>query len=353
MVTPIPVGAFHVSRARFARTLDFQEVARNNDMMDRSLAQATDIAERFLKRGFYPWYGTRRFDWPNRDNPVNWRLRLDDDELIRLVSATAGSDSLSLSNVLPYPDDGPPYTWLETAVAGNDVFQSGDTWQDAIALTGQWGYREDSRTVATLVGTINTSVSTLVLSNAAAVSVGDVLLIDTEYLVIRDQLQVTTGQTLQTPITAMASSTAVAVTTGSAFQAGEVITLDAERMLVLDVAGNTLIVKRAWDGTVLATHTGSTIYAARQYTVDRAACGSTAASHTNGVTVRQHVIPAAVEALTMAEAGWLYANHAAGWQTAPGTTNRSTSALAGLEVIRDLRANARAAVGRKGRQRAV
>jgi hypothetical protein len=48
-------------------------------------------------------------------------------------------------------------------------------------------------------------------------------------------------------------------------------------MLIDDIAGNTLIVKRGWDGTVLAAHTtGATIYAPRTLTVTRGALGTTA-----------------------------------------------------------------------------
>lgn len=352
MVTPIPVGAFHVSRQKLARSLDYQEVARNNDEMDRALEQATALVEGTLHRGFFPWYGTRYFDWPTRDNPISYRLRLNDHDLISLTAATAGSVSLDVATLKLYPDAGPPYISVETNISGNDVFQSGDTWQDSIVLTGLWGYRDTTTSVGTLSGSINASATTLTLA-ASTAGVGDVLKIGSEYLVVRDLSSATTGQTLQTPLTASNANTAVAVTTGSAFTAGDVITLDAERMLILDVAGNTLIVKRGWDGTVLAAHTGSTIYAPRSYTVDRGACGSTAASHTDGVTVYRHVVPSAVEALTLAEASWIYQGHASGWQTAPGTTNRSTATLAALQVLDDLRARAKASVGRKARQRTV
>lgn len=355
MVTPIPVGAFHVSRQKLARTLDYQEVARNNAMIDRALAQATANTEGVLHRGFFPWVGTLRFDWPTRDNPYSYRLRLDDHELISLTTATAGGTTLT--GLQLYPDSGPPYDVLETSIAGNSIFQSGDTWQDAIVLTGKWGYQDTTRDVGTLGATINASATTLTLNASSELGVGDVIQIDSEYMVITGLTNVTTGQTLQTPMTASAANASVAVTTGSSFNLDEVITLDAEKMLVLDIAGNTLIVKRAWDGTVLAAHTGSTIYAPRSFTVTRNACvasdqASTAASHTIGASIKLHIVPAAVQALTMAEASWLYTGHAGGWNIA-NNTSRNVPSKEALEVLQDLRLTARRAVGRKGRQRAV
>lgn len=341
-----------MSRQKLARSLDYQEVARNNGQIDLALAQATANTEGFLHRGFFPWYGTRYFDWPNRDNPVNWRIRLDDHDLIELTSGTAGGTTLTPANMLLYPKHGPPFTAIETSVAGSSFYQSGNTWQNALAFTGLWGYRNDVRNVATLVGTINASQTTLVFSPSVEVGVGDVLKIDNEYLVVRGLTTSTSGQTLQTPLTASAASTAVAVTTGSAFLVDEVITLDTESMLIVGITGNTLIVKRAWDGSVLATHTGSTIYVSRTATVDRGACASTAASHTTGVTIAQHVIPASVQALTLAEAGWIYAGHSSGWQIA-NNTSRNVPSEEGLLLLNDLRATARRAVGRKGRQRAA
>ena len=41
------------------------------------------------------------------------------------------------------------------------------------------------------------------------------------------------------------------VVTGSAFTEGEMLTLGGERMLIQDIAGNSLTVKRAQDGSVL------------------------------------------------------------------------------------------------------
>ncbi|KKK70550.1 hypothetical protein LCGC14_2922880, partial [marine sediment metagenome] len=82
----------------------------------------------------------------------------------------------------------------------------------------------------------------------------------------------------------------------------EVITIDAERMLVTAVAGNVLTVKRAVDGTVLATHTdGADIYAPRTLTVARAQVGTTAATHLTAAAIVKNVPPGLISELCLAE----------------------------------------------------
>lgn len=51
------------------------------------------------------------------------------------------------------------------------------------------------------------------------------------------------------------SETGVDVTNGTAFQAGQVIEIDSERMEIASIATNTLTVERAVNGTTAATHT--------------------------------------------------------------------------------------------------
>lgn len=353
MASPIPPGAFHASRQKLARMLDFQEVARNDVQLDDALRQATANVEGYLHRGFFPWRGTRSLDWPSRDHDFSYRIWLNDNELISLTSVVSGGVTLNIANVLPYPNTGPPYNAIETSYATSSVFQTGSTWQNSLVLTGLWGYQSTTSAAGALALAVNASVTTFILDNASKIGVGDVLLVDSEYVVVTALTSSTAGQTLQTPLLASAAGTAVAVTTGSAFAVGEVITLDSEQMLIIDITANTLVVKRAWNGTVLATHTGSTIFAQRAATVTRGACGSTAASHLLAASLALHVIPPSVQALTLAEASWIYAGHSAGWQVAPGTTNRATTQLAGLEVMQDLRRNASRVAGRKGRRRAV
>jgi hypothetical protein len=123
-------------------------------------------------------------------------------------------------------------------------------------------------------------------------------------MIVSDSAYVTTGQTQQGggAGSASPSDNQLAVTTGSAFGVGEVLLLDAEWMKVLAVTGNTLLVKRGWSGSVLSSHAGATILSARLLTVVRAALGTSGATHTNGTVVSLLTIPGLVKELAVAEA---------------------------------------------------
>jgi hypothetical protein len=122
-------------------------------------------------------------------------------------------------------------------------------------------------------------------------------------------------------VSALASDVTIAVTTGTSYTVGEILLLDSERMLIVDIAGNNLTVKRAWDGTVLAAHTGSTIYAPRRLTVTRGAVGTTAATHSNGAAITRHVVPGLIKELCVAEALNTLLQETGGYSRVIGTGN--------------------------------
>ena len=95
---------------------------------------------------------------------------------------------------------------------------------------------------------------------------------------------------VQSDMTAQQNNVTISAS-GSGFNVGEVILVDSERMLIVDIAGNYLTVKRAWDGSVLAIHsTGADIYTLRLLTVTRGALGTTAGTHdTWEVSFRTHL----------------------------------------------------------------
>jgi hypothetical protein len=123
-------------------------------------------------------------------------------------------------------------------------------------------------------------------------------------------------------------------------------------MLVVDVAGTTLTVKRAWRGSTLAAHSaGADIFAPRTLTVERGALGTTAATHLTAAPVVQHVVPAMVRDLCIGEAinqlqqeGSGYARLIGEGEDAREGTGRS---------LFDLRRDTVAALGRKTRFRTV
>jgi hypothetical protein len=328
----------YCTRETVRAVTDQMPSARMNALIDSAIASAADTVDAFLNRVFYPTFGTRYRDWPDSMGASSFRLWLEDDELISLTSVTAGGTALTVGNLFLEPiNTGPPYDRIEVNTGTTTVFRAGTTHQRAIALTGVFGYRADTAPAGALAEALDTTETAVDVTNSALIGVGDLLISDTEYMLVTDSTWLTTGQTVQTPLTADVTNNAVAVTTGSAYAVGETLLLDTERMRITDVAGNTLTVERAVDGSVLATHAGSTIYAPRTLTVARHAVGTTAATHSSAAALSVHAVPALVAELalgetlvTLAQRSGAYARpsgQGAGTRPQPG---------AGLEDLRTL-----------------
>lgn len=300
------MDVWYATREAVKAALDSPAITRDNAQVDRALESASRDVETLCRRplgGFAPITGTRYFDWPDRRGSRPWRLWLDADQVITVTQLVAGGVTITAADYFLEPaNDGPPFDRIEIDLASNAAFSAGDTHQRAVAVTGVFGYRADESPAGALAGGINSSVTAVTVTNSAAVGIGDLIRVDTERMRVTGKSMVTTGQTLQTPVGDSTGEQILAVTTGSAYAVGEVLLLDAERVLVEDIAGNTLIVRRAWDGSNVAAHSGSTIYAARTLTVQRAAAGTTAASHLDAAAVARHDPPGLVRDLTLAEA---------------------------------------------------
>jgi hypothetical protein len=141
----------------------------------------------------------------------------------------------------------------------------------------------------------------------------------------------------------------VAVTDGTLFAIDEEIVIDAETMLITKIAGNNLVVKRAWDGSVLAAHTAPTadIYAPRTLVVERGAVGTTAATHSTAAAVTCWVPPSLVGRLARAEALVELGVESAGYAGSPGAGQAKRPPQGG--TLEDLRCQVRDAHGRKAR----
>ncbi len=172
-------------------------------------------------------------------------------------------------------------------------------------MTGTWGFTADTDPAGTLAAAVvSTSAPTVTVSDGSAMGVGDLVIADSERMLVTEKAAVTTGQTnVSGGTTASESDVAITVTSGPAISLGEVLLLDSERLLVTDVTGNVLTVVRGWDGTPLATHAGgTTLNAYRSLTVARGQYGTAAATHLNGAPVSRHRPPAPVRDLCIAEA---------------------------------------------------
>lgn len=248
-----------------------------------------------LHRRFYPETATRYFEQiPTRDASV---LSLGRYELVSPTSVTNGGTSLTSGvDYVPYPQEGPPYNELRmiTSAVWSSAFRG-------VAIAGIWGYDLTEAAAGTVVGALNDSQANADVSDVSIVGIGTIIRVDTERMLVIDKALKSSGQTLGSALTSFNDDRIVSVADGTQFHAGEVVTLDAERMLIESIAGNTLIVQRAYDGSPLDAHTGSTIYVPRTLTVQRGALGTAAATHNNGAAVLRYVVPPLVESLAIAE----------------------------------------------------
>lgn len=346
---------WYATREQVKGTLDVKATARSNAEVDRALAAASRSVEGLCHRRFYPWQGTRHFNWPNSQRARSWRLWLDDNELIDIDSLVSGGVTIASGDYLLEPNtSGPPYNRVEINIGTAGAFQATDTHQQAIAITGLWGYTADETTVGATAEALDASETGLDVDAdvSAQVGVGSVLRIGTERMLVTGRGLLDTGQTLAADIDAKVGTVTLAVQSGAAFAVGETVLVGGERMLIVDIAGSTLIVKRSWDGSVLAAHsTGAAVYAPRALTVERGALGTTASTHDTVAAVHRWDPPAPVQELAIAQAVTTLLQGSAGYARTVGAgDNERESAGRGLK---DVREQTYTSHGRKARLRGV
>jgi hypothetical protein len=350
-----PDGVWYATREDIKNELDVKETARSNARIDRALEDATRRVEGLCHRRFYPVQATRYFDWPPPSGGTSWILRLNHQELISVATLASGgvtitSDQYNLEPV----NDGPPYNRIEIKLSGSASFGGGDTHQRDVQGAGLWGYRNTETSTGATVEALDDSETAVDVDGAtsAAVGVGSLVRVDSERMIVKERRQLSTGQTLGASITNVNNIVTIAVQTGTAFTAGEVILIDAEKMLVEDISGNNLMVRRAWDGSTIAAHTiGATIYAPRTLAVTRGALGTTAATHASGTAVALWVPPGPARQLTIAEVLVDLLQGRSGYARTAGSgdSERETSGRG----LKDLRDSVYDELGRKGRMRSV
>jgi hypothetical protein len=342
---------WYCTREDVMSALDIKFTARMTAQVDRAIDAASRSVEGLTHRRFYPETTTRYFNFPGDQVGPPWVLYLNANELVALTTLASGGVTIPAASVNLEPNWGPPYSRVEIKLSTSAAFGGGATFQRDIALTGVFGYRADTTPAGALAEDLDLTETGVDVTDSSLIGVGDLVYAGTELLQVTGKSMATTGQTLQTPLTASKANDTVAVTTGSAYAAGEVLLLDSERMLVQDITGNNLTVERAWDGTTLATHTGSTIYAARTLTVARGALGTTAATHSTSLALTRHVHPGPVRSLTIAEAINTIEQEQAGYVRTVGSGDNVRNASgAGLADLRDA---VYTTYGRKARVRAV
>jgi hypothetical protein len=348
--------AWYATREDVRSALSSASQARDDAQIDRAIEQGSLDVDSLCSRTFQPRLATYVFDWPSEQTPRSWRLWLDQYDLI------APTQILSAGVLVPPTDynlepanEGPPYRWIETRLDRPSAWSSDSTWQHAIQITGWWGHSDNQLPAGALAADITTITGTSVtVSDSTAVGVGDLLTVGAERMTVTDKSLVDTGQTLQAPVAAKKDEVLFAVTDGSAYHRGEVLTLGAERVRVRDIAGTMLTVERAYDGTLLDSHSGDSIWAPRLLTVARAAAGTTAATASSGTALTRWQPPAQARTLTIAEAMSTLLSEQAGYARTVRATSGGTRSVAVSALELDaLRQRVYDALGRKARTRAV
>ena len=337
------------------RAADIRATAYVSSEIDSALQSASQAVDDLCRRGdairpgFAPWEGSITFDWPISNNDDPYRFYLNQHTLLDADSATSGGVDVSAS-LLPWPAYGPPYTALEIDQGSGQLFNfvSG-IGQHSLEISGTWGWTDAEKTLPawTLGNTIDADDTTATLN--APFGVGSIVRIGTERMFVTERAWADSGQTGS--IVASAAAQTLAVANGSAFLAGEELLIDAERVLIRDIAGNNLIVQRAQSGSALAAHTTAAIYWSRLCTVERGVLGTDAATHSSGAQIYLFTPPALIEQLTVAYALNTREQESSAYARTIGSGENER--MASGRGISDLEKQVLATFGRQFRHRAV
>lgn len=338
---------------------DFVFTARDFTRIDRALEGATAAIFGLTHRRFYPWTGTRYLDYPSNNYARPWRLWLDANEVASVTSLVSGGTTISSSDYFLRRGDDldePPYTYIEVDLSSTSAFTSGSTQQRTVAITGVFiGCPVNESPAGALAEALDASETGVDVTNSAAIGVGSIIRCESERMIVTGKTMLDTAVDIDAGDSLTANTADVSITmstTTGAPVAGETILIDSERMLVVDVAGTVLTVKRAWDGSVLATHAaGSSIYAPRTLTVTRGALGTTADTHADTTALVRFVVPGLVRNLAIAEAVSTLLQEGSGYaRTAGSGENEREVSGRGIKGLRD---DVYTAFGRKARKSAI
>lgn len=323
----------YVWREELASALDVKASAYMSARLDRACASATNSVNAFLRRRpLYPLTTTRYWDWPNTQDAGPSRVYFDDKTLISLTTLTSNGAAIPSTAYFLEPNgDGPPYDYVELDRSQSYAYAGLQTVQRAIAMAGVWGYSNDEDLPTTLSAAVVSASATSITVTGPAGGVGALLRVDNERMIVTDKQWAASGQTVGNAAGLLAATTDTTLTVAStaSILAGEVLLIDTERLLVREVVdATTLIVGRAWDGTSLAVHAvGTAIRRQLTLTVTRGALGTTAATHLINASVYCWVRPAlAVELGTAyAEDAFLQSNSGYARTVGQGESERTAS----------------------------
>jgi hypothetical protein len=377
----------YCNRSEAQRSVDFTPGTDVNAAIDRAIMSAAENIDGGLKRVFYPSDDTRFWDWPNQGGSGGgqyaqpWRLWFDDNDLVCPATLVSGGVTITADQyfVLPWsnPVKGRPfYSHIELDRATNAQFgNNAQTPQNSIGMTATWGYGADADPAGTLAADVGLDDTTITVSDGSQAGPGNLVILGYgrgdapfpllaphagavqpyvgERILITDASPVATGLTQSGPgvTSADMADQALTVTGSGSLNAGEVITLDSEDMYVEKIVAGTATVRRAFNGTTLASHSDAPVYAMREWSVLRAQLGTTAATYTEGAAVMRHRVPHLVRDLAIAEAFNQLLQEGSGYARTVGTGENQAPAPG--VALADKWAECRVRHGRKARQRGV
>jgi hypothetical protein len=375
------------NRAETMRSIDFSPGLDVNAAVDRALTSAAENIDGQFHRVFFPSDDTRFFDWPNQGGSGGgqyadpWRLWLDENDLVVCTALASGSVAIPGNQFFQEPVNNPqkgrPYfTYIELDRSTSATFgNQASTPQHAISMTGTWGFGADADPAGTLAASVGTGDTTITVSDGSKCGAGDLLVLGYgrgdapfpdaagyagaiapytgERVLVTDTAAVATGlaQSGAGVSTASVSDQALMVSGSGSLSPGETIVLDQEDMLVLQAVAGVYTVRRAFNGTTLAQHSGSPVWAYRQLAVDRGQLGTTAGSYEAAAAVSRHRVPPLVRDLSIAESMNQVLQENAGYARLVGS-GESEHPAPGISLA-DKWSEARARNGRKARYRAI
>jgi hypothetical protein len=350
----------YATRGEVRRAMEIKIAAYDNDRIDRAILAASEDAEALTQRRFYPLDTTNYFDWPNFQYTYPWKLYLDQYELAaqptQLSSGTYTSSPVvipSTSYILCPVNEGPPWFWIELRRDLSVSFGYNTTPQNDIAITGTFGYWMQQHQAGSVAVQCNAGDSVITVTDGSHIGAGDVLICGGERMIVYDEAYIDSTVPYSGLSQAKANDNMVQVPSGSSFFYNEVLLVDNEYIMVEYVSGTNLIVKRGWEGSLLNSHSGGTLWVKRQFSVLRGQLGTTAATHTPGATLTVSEVPALVREYTIAAACvWLVQEHGAyGGESGPAGGGTSPAAGPGLPDVREWLCSSR--FTRKARTRVI
>jgi hypothetical protein len=322
----------YCNRTDVKRALDLEVTAVDDARIDRAIQSVAETIDGHMHRYFYPVDATCYLDWPNFQMAYPWRYWFDQpgyhDLQVMTSLQSPGGTVIPLSSVFLEPvnrKQGWPFTRMELDRSTTAVWGAGTTPQHSIWAAGTWGWYnpQPAGTLASSIGSPDTSIT---ISDGSQAGPGDLLVINPgtaaapfpsfagsagvlgaltgERVIVTGKSTAATGLTQSGSgcTTESAADNALSTTGSGTLNLGEVLLLDQEQMLITDITGGIATVKRAWNGTVLDSHSSAPVSAYRTLSVLRGQLGTAAASASSSTAISKHFAPGLIRDLNIAEA---------------------------------------------------